>query len=208
MESDNQLPSGTIHALARISAYVGLRDEEGLRDELAKALQSGVSVLQIREAILQSYLFAGYAAAINAFIVLNGLTEESEFQTEREASLEDWKARGTELCRRIYDNQFERLVRNMKGLHPELAEWMIWEGYGKVLSRPFLSPKVRELLIVAMTAALNTERQFYSHVRGALHVGVAPDELREVFRQIVPLMDASTIPAFERILDQILSTKS
>ncbi len=80
------------------------------------------------------------------------------------------------MCRRIYGKHYEKLVENMHQLHPDLGEWMIWEGYGKVLSRPFLSPRVRELLIVAMTAVLQVERQFHSHVKGALHVGASREE--------------------------------
>src|SRR5688572_28294089 len=123
------------------------------------ALKQGLSLLMIREAVLQSYLFAGYAAAINALILLNEIAgSDREFWRELEGSSEDWKVRGEELCKRVYGSQYENLFHNMKQLHPDLADWMIEEGYGKVLARPFLSPEVRELLIVATTAVLQVER--------------------------------------------------
>ena len=62
-----------ILSLAKISACVALRDEAQLKSELEEALKQGLSILFIREAILQTYLFAGYPAAINGFIVLNEL---------------------------------------------------------------------------------------------------------------------------------------
>src|SRR5262245_22841065 len=159
-----------VHLLARISACVALRDEAKLKLKLKKALPK-VPVTMIREVILQTYLFAGYASTINAFIVLNEMTNSPDFVFDPDASMQSWRERGEELCHKIYDDQYEKLVLNMNALHPDLADWMIWEGYGKVLSRPFLSPKVRELLIVAMTAVLGVKRQFHSHVRGAMHVG-------------------------------------
>ena len=64
--------------LARITAAIGLRDEAKLASELRIALGEGMSPPLIREAILQSYLFAGYAAAINAFIVFNRLVPQEE----------------------------------------------------------------------------------------------------------------------------------
>jgi 4-carboxymuconolactone decarboxylase len=60
-------------------------------------------------------------------------------------------------------------------LHPLLDEWMITEGYGKVLSRPGLDLGRRELCIVAACAAARQDRQLHSHLRGAVNVGVAPD---------------------------------
>lgn len=189
--------------LARVTACIGLRDDERLKSELRVALGEDISPPLIREAILQSYLFAGYAATINAFIVFNHLVpaEEGALQ-EKKGSLRLWISRGKELCRKIYGSQYEKLVSNMKALHPDLADWMIWEGYGKVLSRPFLSPRVRELLIVCMTAVLAVERQFHSHVRGALHVGATAGEVAHVFEETAHFMDAAKTERFRTILQE------
>jgi 4-carboxymuconolactone decarboxylase len=189
-----------ILSLVRISCAVCLRRE------LQGALQNSVEPAKIREALLQTYLFAGYASTINAFIVFNRLVPgNSECFQEAEGSVDEWRDRGEDLCRVIYGSQFEKMVENMNRLHPDLADWMIFEGYGKVLSRPFLTPVVREFLILAMTAALNVERQFHSHVRGALHAGATPDEIHAVFTEAKPYMEPSSIPALETVLEQVLS---
>lgn len=46
------------------------------------------------------------------------------------------------------------LVQNINLLHPDLAQWMIMEGYRKVLSRDVLSLKEREVLNVAILTTL------------------------------------------------------
>jgi 4-carboxymuconolactone decarboxylase len=195
-----------ILALVRISCAVCLRRESLLERELRSALESGIEPAKIREALLQTYLFAGYASTINAFIVFNRLVPgNAECFQEAEGSVEQWRDRGKELCRTIYGEQFEKMVENMNRLHPDLADWMIFEGYGKVLSRPFLTPVVREFLIIAMTAVLDVERQFHSHVRGALHAGATPEEIHEVFSEIKPYMDPHSIRALESILEQVLA---
>lgn len=197
----------SVLALARVSICIALRDENALRGQYRVALHSGVGIPLLREAVLQSYLFAGYAAAINAFVVLNELDEakDSPFLREEDETAGEWAARGEDLCRKIYGSQYEKLVHNMKHLHPDLADWMIREGYGKVLSRPFLSPAVRELLIVGMTAALQVERQFYSHVRGALNVGAEPQLIRLVLEQVKPYIAAEAFQHYELILNGLLS---
>ena len=192
-----------ILSLARICSCVALRNENELRAELIKALNGGVKLSAIREAVLQAYLFVGYAAAINAFIILNEVApDDQEFFQEESGSLDSWKERGEELCRKIYGSQYEKLVHNMKQLHPDLADWMLWEGYGKVLSRPFLSPLVRELLIVAMTAVLQVERQFVSHVRGALNVGATPAQVRAVLDQVKTRLPEEVAERYEEIIQR------
>jgi 4-carboxymuconolactone decarboxylase len=74
---------------------------------------------------------------------------------------------------------YDRLRVNIRALHPDLDEWMIVEGYGKVLSRPGLDLARRELCIVAACAASRQDRQLHSHLHGAINVGVAPSALSE-----------------------------
>jgi 4-carboxymuconolactone decarboxylase len=194
-----------LRLLVRICSCVARRDEATLRSEFLGALQRNLSLLTIREAVLQTYLFAGYAATINAFIILNEIAPgNSEFFRQEQQSLDLWYARGTQLCQQIYGSQYETLVHNMKHLHPDLADWILWEGYGKVLARPFLSPIVRELLIVGMTAVLQVERQFHSHVRGALNVGATPEQIRSSFLEVKPDLPPAIAEKFESILNDVL----
>jgi len=189
-----------ILVLARISILVALHRESELKSELQVALNEGFDAAILRESILQTYLFAGYASTINALIVFNELAPSGDFWQEPDGSWEEWTRRGTELCRKIYGSQYDKLVGNMKRLHPDLVDWMITEGYGKVLSRPFLSPRVRELLIVAMTAVLNVQRQFHSHVRGAIHVGATAKEVAAVYAVAEPYMDTTSVSEMRKLL--------
>jgi 4-carboxymuconolactone decarboxylase len=91
----------------------------------------------------------------------------------------EWRRRGEATCRLVYGAMYERLRVNIRALHPELDDWMIVEGYGKVLSRPGLDLARRELCIVAACAASAQDRQLHSHLHGALNVGVAPRTLTE-----------------------------
>jgi 4-carboxymuconolactone decarboxylase len=185
---------------------VCVRSEFILERELISALNNKIDPAIIREVILQTYLFSGFASTINAMIVFNKLVPgNKDYLREVGESLELWRERGIELCKQVYGNQFEKMVENMNQLHPDLADWMIMEGYGKVLSRPFLTPKVRELMIVAMTAVLNVERQFHSHVRGALNVGAKSDEISKVFAETKSFMDPASIPPLENLLQKLLS---
>jgi 4-carboxymuconolactone decarboxylase len=74
---------------------------------------------------------------------------------------------------------YVRLRQNINALHPRLDEWMIAEGYGKVLSRPALDLGRRELCIVAACAATGQDRQLQSHLHGARNAGVSDGVIAE-----------------------------
>jgi 4-carboxymuconolactone decarboxylase len=84
---------------------------------------------------------------------------------------------------------YERLRGNIRRLHPDLDDWMIVDGYGKVLSRPGLDLARRELCIVAACAAAKQDRQLHSHLHGALNAGVAPAVVSLTLGAIENLLD-------------------
>ena len=81
------------------------------------------------------------------------------------------------VCEAVYAGQYARLRKNVARLHPDMERWMLTEGYGKVLGRPGLELKVRELCIVALLAGQDAAPQLHSHLRGALNVGASPEEV-------------------------------
>jgi 4-carboxymuconolactone decarboxylase len=187
------LDDGT-RALVRVAAVVAGGTEMEVRAALADAYRS-VAHTWIEELLLQSYLFAGFPRALNAFREWRRLVPtpaEAATSTEPATPFADastWVARGTATCRAVYGRMYDKLRGNIAALHPELDAWMITEGYGKVLSRPGLDLSRRELCIVAACVASGQERQLHSHLHGALNVGVAEDVLRsavEALASVVP----------------------
>ena len=71
----------------------------------------------------------------------------------------------------------------MRGLSPDLASWMILEGYGKTLSRPALDSPAREYCVVAMLAATRMWRQLRSHSIGAVNVGGTRARVRDAIER-------------------------
>jgi 4-carboxymuconolactone decarboxylase len=159
--------------LVRLAATIAAGDELAIRAALADA-SGNVSTSWIEELILQSYLFCGFPRSLNAMREWRRLTGNEPLGLAEEASVDEWRRRGEATCRRVYGAMYDRLRVNIRALHPELDEWMVVEGYGKVLSRSGLDLPRRELCIVAACAASRQDRQLHSHLHGAINVGVAP----------------------------------
>jgi len=56
--------------------------------------------------------------------------------------------------------------------------------FGEVWSRSALGLRDRELITIAVIAALGRERQLKLHIQGALNAGLSPQEVRETFIHI------------------------
>jgi 4-carboxymuconolactone decarboxylase len=164
------LDNATRH-LVRTAAIIAGGDEVAVRAALTEA-QGIVAAEWIEELILQSYLFCGFPRSLNAMREWRRLTGEVPRTAVADGAPAEWRERGEATCRLVYGAMYDRLRVNIRGLHPELDEWMIVEGYGKVLSRPQLDLARRELCIVAACAASGQARQLHSHLHGARNVGV------------------------------------
>ena len=164
-------------ALVRLSARIAAGSESEVRSGVNETVATETPARWVEEVILQSYLFAGFPRALNAArewrrIEVQG-KRHSEVQAKREEGA-DFRALGEAMCSLVYGKFYDKLRHNIVELHPELDEWMILEGYGKVLSRPGLDLVRRELCIVAACVAAGQDRQLHSHLHGARNVG-APE---------------------------------
>src|SRR5215831_7924665 len=115
------------------------------RRALAKARRAGAGRVAAEETALMLMLHAGYPAALEGARVL---LEEwpGRARRRREGGPADWTKRGEQLCARVYGAAYPKLRSNVERLHPDLATWMIEQGYGRVLTRPGLSAPARELV--------------------------------------------------------------
>ncbi len=126
-------------------------------------------------------LYAGYPGALEGLRVLHA-TWPGRAKARDAGTPSVWRARGEQLCARVYGPAYPRLVPAVRTLHPDLATWMIEHGYGRVLARSGLGVRARELVTVATLAALGWERQLVSHVLGARRVGATSAAVREALR--------------------------
>jgi len=182
--AETALDAGT-RVLVELSAALGggdAADRDGaLEDAAARVREGRLTERAVEEALLQAHLFAGYPASLTALGRWReigpsrdgGTGEPGDRPSPGGGSVgaPDRRERGERLCRRIYGSAYEKLRRNVRQLHPAMDRWMVEEGYGRVLARPGLDVRTRELCVVALLAAADWPVQLESHLRGALNVG-------------------------------------
>lgn len=168
--------------LVEISAALAARDDLRLDGALRRAKDGDARQVEVEETLLQSYLFLGYPAALTGIARWREIAGPPPAESDPLASpecLDDWTERGSRVCERVYGRAYGKLRRNIARTHPAMDRWMVAEGYGKVLGRPELQLRVRELCNVAVLAATTWEPQLHSHLRGALNSGATCAEVEE-----------------------------
>ena len=196
-------------SLVRIAAAIAGADETTTRSVMDEAVGS-VDGLKVDEVILQSYLFAGFPRTLNAartWRAVSGTTAPADDPAAHVSLGSEWIERGEETCRTVYGESYEMLRQNIRALHPALDAWMITDGYGKVLSRPGLDLRTRELCIVAACAASGQQRQLHSHLHGALNAGASIEEVESTLSALSVMIGAAELDRYRSLLSHVASRR-
>jgi 4-carboxymuconolactone decarboxylase len=93
-------------------------------------------------------------------------------------------ARGMEIRRAVHgEAHVARSEAARTAFNGEFLDFLTRYAWGEIWARPGLDRRVRSLLCLAMTVALNREEEFRLHVRSALNNGVTRDQIKEVLLQ-------------------------
>lgn len=176
-----------------------------LQRSIAAYVRNNASATRMYEVLLQAYLFAGFPAALDSLSVLHAHCAqhlpEFTLPTWNEQPLSRFKEQGSALAGEVYGAVFEPMMERLEKVSPELSSWMILEGYGKTLSREALDIGTRELCIIAMLAVQRRNTQLYSHIRGALRVGVTITDVQNVGDLLAEVCGKRYVEEFENILE-------
>lgn len=169
-------------ALVRIAVATATGDELRLRDRMIAARAVGVPAIWVDELLLQSFLNVGYPLALVAFAVWRSLAGAPAAASESiaHAEWERWMTRGVEACSEVYGRTYHKLMLNLRSLHPAIEPLVVVDAYGKILGRPALDSRRRELCTLAAVAMQNAPRQLHAHLRGALNTGSSREDVDEV----------------------------
>jgi len=171
-------------ALVRLAAATATGDEEKLRDRMIAARAVHVPPPWVDELLLQSFLNVGYPLALVAFGVWRSVAgpvlESEKGESIAHPDWERWTTRGVAACGEVYGRTFHKLMLNLRALHPAVEPLVVVDAYGKILARPGLDSKRRELCTLAAIAMQNAPRQLHAHLRGALNTGSTREDVDAV----------------------------
>lgn len=198
------LPSAvTTRALAMALALASTTRLAQLRDHYVASIAAGVPLALLGEGALMAHLFAGFPRAIEAFHALELAAPEPLPRPAPEPGPEP--DAGQKTFEMIYGRQAGEVRKRLVAFHPELERAVIEDAYTRILARPSLPVRTRELMAVCALASIPLPRQLRSHLIGALRCGATADEARDML-QLARTIDAAAASTVTQVFDEVLSS--
>ncbi len=192
-----------LELLALLSAASVLRKSNHFDLITELLLIKNCPVRKIYEALLQTYLFAGFPSALISLKRFNRMIGKKKVY--KGYDIKKYLDRGQRNCKIIYGNKYDKLISNIKSFSPEMAEWLIVEGYGKVLGRKGLSLLEREICIISILSVLKFKEQLYSHINGARRIRAEFELIAKVINNLELISAKSSANFGKRVLSEYQS---
>ena len=172
----------TIAALAALG-----NAEPQLRFHIGGGLNVGLSPQEVVEILYVVTVFAGFPAGLNALTATRRVFAERGVRPENPpaAANADRRVRGLGALETTSRGAGQAVLDSLADIAPDMAAFILDFSYGDVISRPGLSPRRKELAMLAAAIARGTMRpQLKVHAKAALHVGLSRQEIAEVAVQM------------------------
>ncbi len=173
-------------ALASVGACAARGDMDGLKSALEAGLEAGVSINELKEALVQMYAYCGFPRSLNALSTLMALVKE---RTDRGIHDEPGRSPGPLPSGKSLEfgtlNQTKLCGSPVQGelftFAPAIDEYLKAHLFGDIFSRDTLDWTTRELLTIAALAAMDgTESQLRSHIGIGRHNGLSEEQIQAI----------------------------
>ncbi len=188
--------------LTKLSCYIALDNFKEIEILIGKLKYKNFKAIKIYETILHSYLFCGFPAAIESLKIFKKYYKHYK-SIPNEVSNQNLKKSGEINCKLIYKNNYNKLLENMNRISPEMKNWMLFEGYGKVMSRTGLSLYEREFITISILTVRYFEYQLHSHLKGCIHLGAHVDLIKEILFSIKDIAGVTNYKKALKLLSRI-----
>ena len=180
------LKSREIAVVAALTAMGTARPQ--LKVHMNGALNTGSSINEIKEVILQMSVYSGFPGCINAMNILKEVLDERQEHGVKDmignsatANAADRFETGEKELSKLDDRQVEKLKNIYNDFSPELIKYILEYGYGDIFSRDNLDIKHKQIAtIAALTALGNAQSQLKFHINAGLNIGLTIENINEI----------------------------
>jgi alkylhydroperoxidase/carboxymuconolactone decarboxylase family protein YurZ len=165
----------------RISVLFAVRK----RDAATKIMQRVVRVDRSQERVFEELflhlsLLLGFPAMLDGLSRLRSIVPNRSRRNPPPVNSRRLKKRGMMVLKQVYGGTLGRLLSNLESLQAEVPDFIIRDVYGRIIARRGLTLRDREVVNVAVLTVQGLDQQLYSHIRGALRLGVSVRSVKRV----------------------------
>jgi len=214
---DDQNLSTKQQAIVRIAAVSGKGDLSKLKAELNAGLDAGLTINQIKEAIMHVYAYAGFPRSLRGLQTFMTVLDERKAKgiedvTGAEASpITDERSkyeRGKAILEELSGVPETGPKTGYAAFAPTIEIFLKEHLFADIFERDVLSYTERELVTVSVLSSIGgVEPMLQSHLKICLNVGLTPNQLQQFVGVIKSTVGKKEAKAAQKVLDEVLKSK-
>ena len=205
-------------AIVTIAAFTASGDIDRLKPALEQGLNSGLTVNEVKEILVQMYAYAGFPRSLNGLGAFMGVVEDRKARgisdTEgREASP---IPAGTD--RDAYGARVRADLAGLKEIPTALAPYQKFTPiidvflkehlFADIFARDVLTRQERELATIAALANMSgTAGQLVFHLGAAMNTGLTEEQMNGFITVMDTMVDKNQATIAKRVLADVLSKR-
>ena len=210
----NQRLTAQQEAIVRIAALTGKGDLENLKTELDAGLEAGLTVNQIKEALMHVYAYAGFPRSLRGLQTFMVVLDERKTKGINDTM--GAEASPIDEDRSKYDRG-KAILEELTGVTetgpktgyaafaPTIEIFLKEHLFADIFERDVLNYTERELVTVSVLSSIGgVEPMLRSHLNLCLNVGLTPDQLQHFVGVIKQTVGGEEAKTAQKVLDEVL----
>ncbi|SDN53129.1 Uncharacterized conserved protein YurZ, alkylhydroperoxidase/carboxymuconolactone decarboxylase family [Pedobacter steynii] len=200
-----------------IAAVTAKGDLPELKTKLNSGLEAGLTVNEIKEAIVHLYAYCGFPRSIRGLQTLISVLEERKTKGIRDTwgpeatPVKDERSkyeRGKAILGTLTGAPQDGPKTGYAAFAPEIEVFLKAHLFADIFERDILSYTDRELVTVAVLSSIGgVEPMLNSHLSICLNLGLTPDQLQQFVGIIKSNIGATAAKSAQSVLNQVLTNK-
>lgn len=201
-------------AIVPIASFTASGNLPRLKESLHQGLDDGLTVSEIKEALIHIYAYAGFPRALMGINTFIAVMDERQSQGKsdppgKEASPLpadfDPNAYGHAVRNKLVGRDISHRTSGYPVFTPIIDKFLVEHLFADIFVRDVLSHKQRELVTISTLSALpGTEPMFKGHLGIAMRMGYDEEQLREFIDVLREKVSGHAADRSARILTEVL----
>lgn len=204
-------------SMVAIAGFVANGRLDDLKQALVQGFDSGLTVNQVGEIMVQAYAYTGFPRSLNGLATLRTVLQERQAKGIRDAlgqepdPLPETKSRyalGRDNINTLTGAQANQPRPESLGYEAAIDVFLKEHLFADIISRDNLAFSERELVTVSFLSSLGgVAPQLMSHMNGAMNLGASETQMRELIGIIRAQVGTAEGQAADKILNQVLANR-
>lgn len=215
-QADSSILSPRQRHLVAVTAVAAKGDLIALKPQLNAALDAGLTINQLKEAIVHLYAYCGFPRSIRGLQTLMAVLDERKAKgiTDKrgpEASpIRDERSkydRGKEVLGKLTGAPQDGPKTGYAAFSPEIEVFLKEHLFADLFERDVLTYTERELVTISVLSSIGgVEPMLTSHLKICLNIGMKPAQLRDFVGAVRSAIGPEAAAAAQTVVEEVLKT--